>query len=715
MSRWGRLLLRVAAGLVLSGCVMVALRYVWRTTLTADGQRVFTLWDDAMISMRYAHNLATGHGLVWNPGERVQGYSNLGLTLVMAVLHLVPVGLARVPLLFQLASLAAAAGTVIYAARLARVLVGNETAAITAAVLVATLAPLGIWAAQGSDTAPIALVTTMALYHVLAGRERGRVDPRAFVAAAAGIVIRLDFALLYVLILAFSLWTARNRREVAAWGVGLLAGTVGALLLFAQLYYGDPLPNTFYLKATGVPARLMLASGWQQLRDHARGRFAVALLVAAVYLPLLLRRGRSFLLLYALLGAFAVYFVRVGGDWVTMHPSRFLVPAIPVLVVILVAGSWRLLAALRRGPALAHLVLVAQVPALIYLLNRPASAQEWLSSATPTMYHQDNQASLDYARLLARTTRPDATVGVFWAGVLPYHLDRVTLDLLGRADRHIAHAPAVPAATYWPGHAKRDWQYVVEEKRPDILISDMPELRIRDDYRDSYCRAVGAPRAFIIRKDSADRFIAAKKIQLCHVAERGDACPVCGREGGARPGPSLFDFESGSLVGWERAGDAFGPTGVHDARAPLPGQQTIVGVQGRYLVNSYHSGDTATGILTSPEFTLEYAGLSLLVGGGNHLGGLNVALMVDGAKVAIATGRRSEELDRREWRFPCQVGKRARLVITDQDRGAWGHVLVDDVRFQDVPAVCAKPARSPPQGRRRRPPAGSHRHGLSGN
>ena len=35
------------------------------------------LLDDAYISARYARNLAEGHGLVFNPGERVEGYTNL--------------------------------------------------------------------------------------------------------------------------------------------------------------------------------------------------------------------------------------------------------------------------------------------------------------------------------------------------------------------------------------------------------------------------------------------------------------------------------------------------------------------------------------------------------------------------------------------------------------------------------------------------------------
>ena len=38
--------------------------------------------DDAFISLRYAQNLAAGHGLAFNPGERVEGYSNFTWVLL---------------------------------------------------------------------------------------------------------------------------------------------------------------------------------------------------------------------------------------------------------------------------------------------------------------------------------------------------------------------------------------------------------------------------------------------------------------------------------------------------------------------------------------------------------------------------------------------------------------------------------------------------------
>ena len=49
--------------------------------------------DDAFISYRYARNLVEGSGLVYNPGERVEGYTNLLWTLWIAAglaLHVDP-------------------------------------------------------------------------------------------------------------------------------------------------------------------------------------------------------------------------------------------------------------------------------------------------------------------------------------------------------------------------------------------------------------------------------------------------------------------------------------------------------------------------------------------------------------------------------------------------------------------------------------------------
>ena len=49
---------------VLFATVVLGVAWAWRLR---------SLCDDSFISFRYARNLAFGHGLVFNPGERVEG------------------------------------------------------------------------------------------------------------------------------------------------------------------------------------------------------------------------------------------------------------------------------------------------------------------------------------------------------------------------------------------------------------------------------------------------------------------------------------------------------------------------------------------------------------------------------------------------------------------------------------------------------------------
>src|SRR5215211_4330173 len=64
--------------------------FIYRSSSVGiDGRRYFCLFDDAMISLRYAWNFSHGFGLVWNPGEYVEGYTNLLMTLLMSLPTLV--------------------------------------------------------------------------------------------------------------------------------------------------------------------------------------------------------------------------------------------------------------------------------------------------------------------------------------------------------------------------------------------------------------------------------------------------------------------------------------------------------------------------------------------------------------------------------------------------------------------------------------------------
>jgi len=64
----------------------------------ATTSRATASYRDAMISARYAYNLAHRGDLSWNPADRIEGFTNLGWTLVMSLPHWFGVELGWAPL-----------------------------------------------------------------------------------------------------------------------------------------------------------------------------------------------------------------------------------------------------------------------------------------------------------------------------------------------------------------------------------------------------------------------------------------------------------------------------------------------------------------------------------------------------------------------------------------------------------------------------------------
>ena len=150
----------------------------------------------------------------------------------------------------------------------------------------------------------------------------------------------------------------------------------------------------------------------------------------------------------------------------------------------------------------------------------------------------------------------------------------------------------------------------------------------------------------------------------------------------------LFDFESGTLDGWERTGKAFEP-GVTEA--VLEHQQPIVGHLGHWLVNSYHPTilDAATGSLTSPPFTIDRSRLGFRAGGGPSKN-LRIELVIEGKVVSSLAGPGPgaiEMLTPTTWDVTAWRGATAQLIIRDDEPGEWGHVTVDAFELFDLPGT----------------------------
>lgn len=140
--------------------------------------------------------------------------------------------------------------------------------------------------------------------------------------------------------------------------------------------------------------------------------------------------------------------------------------------------------------------------------------------------------------------------------------------------------------------------------------------------------------------------------------------------------------ESTLSVGIARkTGQAFRGSPSHGT---APNQQQVSGFAGRRLLNSFDKGgDGLTGIVCSPEFSIDKRYLKFLVGGGRQADRTSVNLIVDGKIVRTAAGNQSETLKEVIWDLKSWRGKKAMVKVIDLDVFPWGHILADQFVLTD--------------------------------
>jgi len=453
--KWSRLLLLGALIVALAGALIYADRFLWNSV------------DDSYIFMRYADNWLAGHGPVFNPGERVEGYTSFGwLAMLTGLMGLGLPGPVAAKVLAGLFGV----GAVILTWLLGRRLGGKGSwAGPLAAWLVALNGSFQFWHLAGGMEAGALAVCLAGGFYLLLGREGadGRKRRGEIIGAGAlfglAYLVRPEAALFALAGLAWLVFRRdRSWRQVLIF-LAPIAALVGGQLAFRLLYYGDWLPNTFYVKA-GLSRRLA---------ERGLGDLGLFLLFTAPPLACLAavdwkKHGRGLWPMLAGTAAYWLFFVVIGGDWMVF---RLLVPTLPLVFTASALGAERLLNKLPRRK------LTVPVALTILLAGSWALSTFW-SEPTITFgnlrYYSERLHAT--ARWLGENADPDDTVGVTIAGVIPYFTGLETVDMLGLSDAHIAREGVKIPGLGKPGHECYDTDYVLARAPEWITLQPFPEL-----------------------------------------------------------------------------------------------------------------------------------------------------------------------------------------------------------------------------------------------
>jgi len=436
--------LRLASAFL--GATCVAFAYLWLD------YREFWL-DDSFITLRYARNLALGLGPVFNPGERVEGYTSF-LWMLLCALPFAALPDALALGVVKASSLVLGLWVVVRCWSFP-----GPDGEPRRRLGVGLLASQPIFVANFGDGMETALYSALLLEVARAFHRPPSRGAGALTGALVAAAVWTRPETLPLLALLPLLWLLAYRGDPAAarvrrgWLAGFAAAGLGPVVLHGVWrfgFYGAWLPNTYHAKASGeLSARVSraaevlrsLAFAHPFLRPPTLLLGAALACLAVLELPARLRRGTAprALCWLGVLGGLVlfrvVFLLWSGGE--TMGVFRFLAPALAPLVVLADEGGrvlWR-----RGGERRWLRPLLAGACGFALLVNVVDHRAQ--ADARGGYERGLAEAHTALGRWLRDRYPPDTLVAVGDAGAVPFFSQLPTLDLWGLNDATIAHLP----------------------------------------------------------------------------------------------------------------------------------------------------------------------------------------------------------------------------------------------------------------------------------
>lgn len=416
--------------------------------------------DDSFISFRYASNLIHGNGLTFNPGERVEGYTNFLWTVLIAagMFWFDPVLLSKVlGIIFS--------GLLLLSHSLNRRLIPSFW---WFPVLYCALDPGVIrWATRGLETSFFSFLCWLIFWFYLRiEHNRGMVYAMGVFGALASMA-RPEGLLFMTLIGLGGLLDRNTRKHDILVMSGSFFVIFGPYVLWKLWYYGLLLPNTFYAKTGGG-----LLQAWRGFVYIVQSwNYIEFSMFCVVLLWLFFKRKINPLFLSGMVVlVYILYVVVIGGD--SLGPDRFIVPVVAFFsfTIASIASQINTKIYFRGQPLILSCILT------LLIIGNALPLIETVKHGK--MYSHQNELKHPRTRLglcLGSIAGPGDSVATSLIGRLPYYSGLYTYDVFGLIDPHIAHQAKDLNSLGASGHEKTDIDYILNQK-PTFIVSPEPVI-----------------------------------------------------------------------------------------------------------------------------------------------------------------------------------------------------------------------------------------------
>jgi hypothetical protein len=304
--------------------VIFAVDFIIRTShVSIDGVRYFVIFDDVMIGMRYAKNLVQHHALVWNLGDRVEGFSNpLWVFIMAATIWLF--GTHFAPLVMQILGGLICVALFAYFFRCAKRTRAGFAAAIAGTAFLVLSYPISYWGLGGMEASAMCLIYALSVGAQYQYENGERKNPLILHAVLIAIAYSLhpDGWLALVPFFAACWYDSVKAKDYRPAVVAVILPSAVALgtVLARFAYYGEWVPNTYVLKVEGYSLALRLKNGIAYLTPFFQENLGA---LALIGLSAISRKKIAYLNILAV-DILLMYQAYVGGDpWLYW---RFILP-----------------------------------------------------------------------------------------------------------------------------------------------------------------------------------------------------------------------------------------------------------------------------------------------------------------------------------------------------------------------------------------------------
>ncbi len=508
--------------------------------------------DDAYTSFRYAKNFAEGDGLVFNKGERVEGYTNFLWVIILSGEKYIDDTFVynrdritatgqehdqdqenkQIEKTAQFLSIFFSVVVLILSYYLARLFIIHdtgqktfienlldETTSLVPVFLLAFSTPLVYWGVSAMETTLFVSLTLLSIILYLKNPVKKNPSFWLVFVSVLNSLLRPEGLIVLILILTHKIFynyyksgerkffskmrAAIDRtllKEIIFYSVAM-----SAYICFRIIYYGYPLPNTFYAK-TEFSFEFIIR-GFNYFSDFA----AAYLLYGFVLIfPLILFRNKKNLIetsfLFWVVLCWTIINIIIGGDVLPIH--RFFLPTMPLIFILYVKAipdaidfiisRKKLLAA---NISLIVVVIVAFAGLTNYNFQRPKMMEKraYESGLVQKMKIYAGWINKQNKSKIKITSKNKITVAMSTIGAFSYNSNARVIDIVGLTDKYISHHPKEVKGidqelpVLWK-ERHYNAEYVLSQK-PDYIIfpagakpSAFAEcaLYVHDEFRKNY-------------------------------------------------------------------------------------------------------------------------------------------------------------------------------------------------------------------------------------